>query len=134
MIVDANIVTYWFVDTPLSTRALQYRIRADLIAPRLVMPESINALLKFMRAGHITDHHVAHAIAVIRAVIAEFGDETELAEQAARIAIEENHKVYDCFYVALALERSKPLVTADRKLATLARRLTIETELIEPAL
>ena len=38
----------------------------------------------------------------------------------------------DCLYIALALKRSEPLATADCKLAALAHKLSIETELIEP--
>jgi predicted nucleic acid-binding protein len=54
-------------------------------------------------------------------------------ENATNIAAEVNHKIYDCLYLALALERGEPLATADRRLATLAKELSIETHLIEPA-
>jgi predicted nucleic acid-binding protein len=47
-------------------------------------------------------------------------------------AARSGHKIYDCLYLALALERHEPLATADRRLASLARSLNIETQLIGP--
>jgi len=40
---------------------------------------------------------------------------------ALDLALELQHPVYDCLYLALAVERDIPLVTADEKLAKAAR-------------
>ena len=61
----------------------------------------------------------------------EIVPDTTLLAAAIDIALANNHKVYDCLYLALAIERGEPLATADRRLAALATALNIETHLVE---
>lgn len=133
MIVDANLATYWYVPSPFSAAASTYMARSDLAAPQIVLPEAANALLKYMRAGQISADDVFTAVGRIPKVITTLIDDSSLTPNAARLSATHNHKVYDCLYLALALQRREPLATADRRLAALARKLSIETELIEPA-
>jgi len=133
MIVDANLATYWYVPSPFSAAASTYMARSDLAAPQIVLPEAANALLKYMRAGQISADDVFTAVGRIPKVITTLIDDSSLTPNAARLSVAHNHKVYDCLYLALALQRREPLATADRRLAALARQLSIETELIEPA-
>jgi predicted nucleic acid-binding protein len=46
------------------------------------------------------------------------------------IALDQDHSVYDCLYIATALTEEAPLVTADAKLATIAERCGVEVTLI----
>lgn len=133
MIVDANLATYWYVPSPFSAAASTYMARSDLAAPQIVLPEAANALLKYMRARQISADDVFTAVGRIPKVITTLIDDSSLTPNAARLSATHNHKVYDCLYLALALQRREPLATADRRLAALARQLSIETELIEPA-
>lgn len=133
MIVDANLATYWYVPSPFSAAASTYMARSDLAAPQIVLPEAANALLKYMRAGQISADDVFTAVGRIPKVITSLIDDSSLTPNAARLSATHNHKVYDCLYLALALQRREPLATANRRLAALARQLSIETELIEPA-
>ncbi len=134
MIVDANIATYWFAETPLSAGSKPLLSRTDLIAPNLVRLEMANALLKFLRAGEISNEQIVRAMSQIERTISEFVDDSVLLPRAIEISIAANHKIYDCLYLALAIERREPLGTADRRMAVLAKSLNIETHLIEPAL
>jgi predicted nucleic acid-binding protein len=134
MIIDANIATYWFVESTLALASAPYIRRGDLIAPGLMRLEFVNALLKFRRLNQIGDEQVFRALGRMETTISSFVDDRDLLASATEIAIARNHKIYDCLYLALALERRRPLVTADRRLAMVARSLSIETELIEPSL
>jgi predicted nucleic acid-binding protein len=134
MIIDANIATYWFVESTLALASAPYIRRGDLIAPGLMRLEFVNALLKFRRLNQIGDEQVFRALGRLETTISSFVDDRDLLASATEIAIARNHKIYDCLYLALALERRRPLVTADRRLAMVARSLSIETELIEPSL
>lgn len=45
-----------------------------------------------------------------------------LLNDALELAFEMRHPVYDCVYLALALQREIPLVTADNRLVAAARK------------
>lgn len=132
MIVDANLATYWYVPSPFSASASTYLGRSNLAAPQIMLPEAANALLKYMRAGLISADDVFTAISRLPRIITTLVDDASLTLSAARLSVAHNHKIYDCLYLALALERREPLATADRRFAAVARQLSIETELIEP--
>ena len=46
-----------------------------------------------------------------------------LLEPAIEISFDLRHPVYDCVYLALALQRQVPLVTADERLVAAVRKL-----------
>jgi len=46
----------------------------------------------------------------------------DLAPEAFRLARLLDHPVYDCLYLALAMESGAPVVTADRRFAAAAAR------------
>ncbi len=39
----------------------------------------------------------------------------QLAASAVRLAVDLDHPVYDCFYLALAIQEQYPVVTADAR-------------------
>jgi predicted nucleic acid-binding protein len=132
MIIDANVATYWCVRTPLTASAKTVLSRSDLRAPALIRIETVHALLKYLRVGLITHDQFRDGIQGIKDAIHEFADDGRLLGLGTDIAIANNHPVYDCLYLALALERREPLATADRRMAALAQKLNIETQLIGP--
>lgn len=131
MIVDASVAVPWLIKTPFSTAARRLST-SNLAAPRLVLTETTNALLKHFRVGQITIDGITSGIEQLQHVIAAFVDDATLLPAATGIAATHNHKIYDCLYLALALERQERLATADRRLAALAQSLSIETQLIGP--
>jgi len=134
VIVDANVAVYWAIPGPHAIPATAVMSRADLAAPSLILPETANALINHARAGNIPAAQIGEIVAMIRTAIKVMVSDAELVQGALEIAIAHNHKVDDCLYLALALQRREPLATADRRLAALAETLSIPTELIEPAL
>lgn len=134
MIIDANIVVYWAVWGPHAERAASIMARENLAAPGIIMAEAANALIKHARSGSISHVQVGPMISMIRQAIDTLALDADLVPDALAIALAHNHNIYDYLYLALAMERREPLATADRRLAALAARLSIETELIEPAL
>jgi predicted nucleic acid-binding protein len=130
MIVDASAVVPWLIQTPFSAAARRLKPEA-IKAPALVLLETTNALLKYVRARQIREDDLARAINSLTASLDEVVDDISLLPQATRIAATNNHKIYDCLYLALALERREPFATADRRLAFLAQTIGIEAMLIE---
>ncbi len=134
MIVDANLATYWFVETPLSSAARELLKREDLIAPGLIKLEVASALLKFLRATLISERQLILAMERVDSIVLELVDDSALLRRAIQISVSTGHKICDCLYLALALERADVLATADKRLGTVAKDLNIQTKLIEPAI
>lgn len=132
MIVDASVAVPWFVDTPFSVSARRLRSFQGS-APALLLVETTNSLLKYVRLGQIDLDQVLVGMGALNVAITEFVPDAALLPSATKLAAGNNYKIYDCLYLALALERNEPLATADKRLAVLANSLSIPTELIEPA-
>ena len=134
MIVDANVAVYWSVPGPYAQPAAEIMGRSNLCAPNFLLVETANALLKYVRAEAISYSQLTESIDIIHDAIAEFVLDGSLLGKAADIAFVENHKVYDCLYLALAIARREHLATADKRLAALASKYDVPTELIAPEL
>lgn len=131
-IVDASVATAWFVEIGTSRSARPLLSRAPLLAPALLRVEVASALLKYVRAGLLSASAPRDAVQALDGIVHEWVEDATLLPSAISLAIRNRHKIYDCLYLALALERREPLVTADRRLAAMAKELSIDIELIEP--
>lgn len=94
--------------------------------------ETANVLYERSRRREIEPHRCADSIDLLRAISTNCVPDDALVRMAVDIAVERLHPVDDCLYLALALERREPIATADRRLAVMARELSINVELIEP--
>ena len=134
MIVDANIVVHWFADTEFSNAVELYRERDDLRAPAVILVESANVLYKYSRRGAMAASHCRRSIQTLEFMMAEIVSDSSLLPTAIDLAIANLHPVYDCLYLALAQDREESLLTADKRLASLAKSLGVECHLVEPRL
>jgi predicted nucleic acid-binding protein len=102
----------WVVPEPDSSRAI-HLIRCETLgAPMLIFAEVSNALWRKRLAGQVRDAPGLHGL---RAALAWTSPDAELADDALNLALELGHPVYDCFYLALAIVRDLPLMTADER-------------------
>jgi predicted nucleic acid-binding protein len=116
-VVDASVVTKWFVDQMHSDIA--ERVQASdrpLLAPQLMIAEVTDALRKHVRVRDITLHQASAALESLPNWFSEIVPMQALASPALTIARKIEHSAYDCFYLALAESRSARLVTADAHL------------------
>ena len=132
MIVDANIVVHWFAVTEFSPAVVHFRDRNDLAAPAIILVEAANVLYKNSRRGTIDPRHCGRSVRLLEYLLVDLVPDGHLLPLAIDLALAHTHPVYDCLYLALALDRREPLATADRRLAGLAQSLGIETTLIKP--
>lgn len=102
-----------------------------LLAPDLVVGEVVNAAWKLVRAGEITGDHGARIAAAVPAAFSALVGAARLSVRAFALAVELQHPVYDCLYLALAELEDVKLVTADRRLLSRLRGSAWE-ELAEP--
>ncbi|PYQ67530.1 MAG: PIN domain nuclease [Acidobacteria bacterium] len=115
-VVDASVVVKWFLPEPFTEAAR--RLRGESIhcsSPDLLLLEVPNVLWKYVVRGTLdlaTAKEAVNALSV--APIRVHGADSLFAD-AFRLAVETRRSVYDCTYLALAIQEDCSLVTADRK-------------------
>ena len=116
-VVDASVVVKWLVQEAYSEEAAALLDSGyTFVAPALVFAEAANALWVMRRRGDIAADDMADAVETLRAMpVAVPVTMPQLAAAASRLAVDLDHPVYDCFYLALAVQTQYPVVTADRR-------------------
>ena len=116
-VVDASIVVKWLVKEEGSDEAASLlEAEAALIAPELLFAEVSNALWAMHRRGDIGGEDFAEATDALRAApVGVPFSMRQLAAASARLAVDLDHPVYDCFYLALAVQEQYSVVTADAR-------------------
>ena len=117
-IVDSSVAVMWYVPEALSAEALRVRDgAAPLHAPDFLYLEVGNILWKKLRGGLLT-RAVADAVLVDLPALAilTMHQTTPLVAPAFDIACRTNRTVYDCLYLALAVQLGGQMVTADERL------------------
>lgn len=124
LIVDASVAVRWYITEEGSDRADAILAGGDLlIAPDLIFFEVGNALSKHVRRGSLTPAFVERAVDNLARAISNVVPLGTLRQSAIALALQHNHSIYDCAYVALTLATpGGVLATADKELAATARR------------
>ena len=116
-VVDASVVVKWLVTEKFSDEAARLlKGGSTLVAPELVFAEAANALWALRRRGDISGEDAAAAVDALKAApLAVPFSMPQLTAAAAGLAADIDHPVYDCFYLALAIQTGYPVVTADAR-------------------
>jgi predicted nucleic acid-binding protein len=122
-VVDASVAAQWVLNEPGTARALFLRDEEGLIAPTLIASEIGNALWKAVHRGAVMSDDALAAMKTILVPFEALIPVEDLRNRALEIAIELDHPIYDCFYLALAERERCPLVTADKRLVAAAKRM-----------
>ncbi len=94
----------------------------ELIAPALWLAEAANALWRGVRIGQLTPDQASTRLSeLLNAPVASIAIEPYL-NHALTLATDIGHPVYDCLYLALALQRDTQVITADRRFVAAAAR------------
>lgn len=117
VVVDASIAVRWFANEPGAERASRLLVQErPLIAPDLMPVEAVNAWWKKVRRGEMERIDLEQAIVNLLALGIVWHSSTGLLTRAARLALEFEHPVYDCLYLALAGGEAADLATDDVRL------------------
>jgi predicted nucleic acid-binding protein len=123
LVVDASVAVLWALEQPDSDRAAALSGQSELIAPSVIVVEIGNAVWKAVRRGDLPPEHAVTAVEIALEPLHDVKAADELRGRALELAIDLNHPIYDCFYLALAKRERCPLVTADTALAAKAKKL-----------
>jgi predicted nucleic acid-binding protein len=96
--------------------------RVRLEAPDLLLAECANILWKKTRLDDLSRRDASEGLALLLRAPVTLADSRGLVDPALQLSFELNHPAYDCLYLALAVRRGIPLVTADERLVSAARR------------
>lgn len=117
LVVDASVALKWYVSEADSEQALALLESGErLIAPDLVVAELCNGAWRLIRRGELSSEQLDIIARGAPNAFAVLHGSASLAVRAAAIALELDHPVYDCFYLALSEAQSAPLASADRRL------------------
>ena len=130
LIVDASVVVKWFIDEEGKEAARALPATHSLIAPDLVLIETFNAVWKRARRGEATQAQVEAVAQVLPGLLQRLVPQAHLFPASAILARELRHPIYDCLYIALALDDGSPLVTADREQHDAALRARVEARMV----
>ena len=122
VVIDASVAVKWVLDEPGSPQARRLAA-ARLEAPDLLLVECASVLWKKVQLGDLRQAEAAERLGLLNCAPVTWASSPDLLEAALRLALDLRHPVYDCLYLALALQLAIPLVTADRRFAlTVSRR------------
>jgi predicted nucleic acid-binding protein len=123
LIVDASIVVKWAIQEDGHAEAIALiDSDHDIVVPEFLHVEVGNALWKKVRRKEIAREQALAAAEAIGFAFNSFVHTPDYIERALELSFELDHPIYDCVYLAAALERDLKLVTADgRFMAAVAR-------------
>jgi predicted nucleic acid-binding protein len=134
VVVDASVVTKWFVQEPETKQALRLRRdyrdgKVDLWSTQLMPFEVLNALRYNPELGEEELRRAATALAGYRIALYPLLD--DLKEGCLRVAVQYGTTIYDAAYVALSEFFGKRLYTTDAKLLAKVKDVSTVRHLAE---
>ena len=123
LVVDASVAVKWLVKEDGSDRAEALKAE-DLHAPSLIRIEVANVLRTLATSGRLKDAEALQALDLLLDAPVRLYEPTDaLMRGALAFALRLRHPIYDCLYLALAVELGTRLVTADRRFHRATERL-----------
>lgn len=118
LVLDTTVLANYFIGTSshrLESSAL-LRLPFEFTAPDLWRAELASVFWKAVRAGHIAPDDALEMLPQAEELVSTTVSSQELWSSALTLAVEADHPVYDCLFVALAIIRDTMLVSYDLKL------------------
>ena len=117
LVVDASVVAAAFFPEKHTEMARTLLFSdANLCAPDLIYAEIANVVWKRHRYGEIDDEEAAGLLADMLDLPLEITPSEQLVHVALGLALWTGRTVYDCLYVALAVQRKTVIVSDDQRL------------------
>jgi predicted nucleic acid-binding protein len=134
-VVDASVALKWYFREPNAEAATQVLVEGneglrELIAPDWIVAELANVLWKKVQRRECGADQARTILELFDVDAPELLAAAPLVPRALELALRLEESVYDCLYLAAAIESEASLVTADRRLARAARGVLAEVELL----
>jgi predicted nucleic acid-binding protein len=127
LVIDANIIVKLVCNEPGCVEASdRLRFEPALTSPDWVLVEAAHSLRRKSLNGEFEPSDAAYRFDAIQTFFEEIQSSAPLSGKAMALSFELNHWVYDCIYLACALNLGSKLLTADRKFWNAAKRAGYE--------
>lgn len=130
-VVDASVAVKWLVHEPDSDAAIRLA-SFDLTAPSLLLAECANALWAKVQRRELDPGQAREGNDALRVSSVKLVPLSEVIDRAMELALELQHPIYDCCYLAVAIRDSVPIVTADRRFIHVLRAHATYAERVVP--
>jgi predicted nucleic acid-binding protein len=120
-VLDCSVAAKWILPEPDRAPALEWferYVMGDvlLIAPDLLLAEFASLVGKHNRRKQISGEQAREAFSLMSKCAPRLFDMRPLLSHALDLSVQYQLSVWDCVYLALALERDCPVLTADVRL------------------
>lgn len=134
-VVDASVALKWYFREPgfeVAGRVLAEGIEGtrDLLAPDWIVAEVAHALWRKVQREECSGEQAQEILELFGTDAPRLMESVPLAPRALELALRLRAGLYDCLYLAAAIEGEASLVTADARLARCARGVLPEVELL----
>ena len=120
LVLDASAAVRFLLDQEGADQVADRLEEAgQVLAPAFQMVEVANVLWKVARSGALTAAEAWEHLETLADLVDEAVDDRELLADSLALAIELQHPVYDCLYLALARRLDAGLISFDRRLLNL---------------
>ena len=138
IVVDASVIVKWFIPEVDAAPAKALLSTADeLVAPELARVEVASALIRKGIRQELTGADVENTLRAWFRALADgqifLLPNADDVEVAAKLALELQHPLPDCLYLAAAERLGVALITADRAFARRAARRSNLVQILEEA-
>jgi predicted nucleic acid-binding protein len=125
VVADASVAAKWFlprknealVDQAFALLESYDRNEIEFVVPDLFHVEIASAIWKAVRSGRLSKASGQEVFASLTQREFPTVPSLKLLDKAFQIATDYQRTVYDCLYVALAVQSNTQLITADERLA-----------------
>jgi len=127
IVIDASAAVAVALAMPGSDAFQPLLEQADMvIAPELYIAEVCNAFWKYRKADLLAADQCEQALENALGLADQLEPALDLHREAFALAVRHLHPMYDALYLVLARRHNATLLTLDRRMAELARKLEIE--------
>lgn len=124
LIVDSYVAVKWAFQEEFSGQAIRLQNdNYDLFAPEVFLSEIGNVIWKKSLKYELPLDNCLKIFNSITDHFSEFVPTKNYMEKSISLAIQHQHPVYDCIYIVTALHSQIPLITADKKLFEVSRKV-----------
>ena len=126
-VLDASAAIEIVLQRKYSEKLTESLLNSDLVlAPRLFVCEVTNVFWKYHSFANLSFQDCENRLEQAISLPDNFINEIDIFHEAFKLSCTLNHSVYDMLYLIIARRNNGTLLTMDKKLIKIAKKLSIE--------